>query len=184
LHEEAVMIKLRQPDRPYAPNTPIVAEKLTFFIDWVPTGLREMDAFFELAPVSADDVVYDLGSGDGRLVMTALEMGAGKAVGIEIDPRLISEAKAIARSNGFNGNLKFIEADFMTVDLSDASVVLCFLSPEIQSALKTKLESELKPGARVVTRTFGIAGWKPDGTTERDGEDFYLYIMSPDKSSR
>lgn len=176
------MIKIHEPTRPYIPSTPAAAGRLPFFIDWVPTSSAEMDAFFELAPVSGEDVVYDLGSGDGRLVMTALEKGAGKAVGIEIDPRLIREAEATARSNGFNGNLKFLEADFMTVSLKDASVVLCFLSPEIHSALKTKFECELKPGARVVTKSFDIGGWRSTRTVVKEGEDFYLYVMPPEKS--
>jgi len=175
------VIKIHEPNRPYAPDTPDTAKNLPFFIDWVPTALEEMDAFFELAPVSAKDVVYDLGSGDGRLVMTALEKGAGKAVGIEIDPRLIRQADATARSNGFNGNLRFLEADFMKVSLKDASLVLCFLCPIIQAALKAKFESELKPGTRIVTKSFDIEGWEPAQTITREGEDFYLYVMPVEK---
>ncbi len=177
------MIGLREIKRPYVPKTPAAAKKVPYFIDWVPTGLDDISPYFELAPVSALDVVYDLGSGDGRLVLAALKKGAGKAVGVELDPELIQDAKKAAKLNGFNDNITFVEADFMKVHLAEASVVLCYLSPEIYAALKPKFASELKSGARVVTQAWGIPGWEPARTIRKDGQYFYLYIMPSKKSN-
>ncbi len=94
------------------------------FIGWVPTSLEYINAFFELAPVSSADIVYDLGSGDGRLLFAAVEKGAGRCVGVDIDPDRVKVAKEAAESKGLNGKVTFIEADVMTVDLSPASLVL------------------------------------------------------------
>jgi ubiquinone/menaquinone biosynthesis C-methylase UbiE len=156
------------------------------FISFIPTPYERIDAFFELTPVSSSDVVYDLGSGDGRVLFAALEKGAGKAVGVELNPELIRTARESARSKGLEGRATFLEADLMQVNLADASVVLCYLSSTASTALKAKLESELKPGTRVVMESFPIPGWKPVRTVSRDYNiacfeylEFYLYVMPP-----
>jgi ubiquinone/menaquinone biosynthesis C-methylase UbiE len=152
------------------------------FIRFIPTPTDDIDGFFELVPLSASDVVYDLGSGDGRLLFAALDKGAGKAVGIDLDPERILEARETARSKGLDDRITFLEADVMETDLADASVVLCYLSTTASAALRPKLESELKPGTRVVMETFPVPGWKPVRTLERGYKHFYLYSMPPEIS--
>jgi ubiquinone/menaquinone biosynthesis C-methylase UbiE len=152
------------------------------FISFIPTPYDDIEGFFELVTLSSSDIVYDLGSGDGRLLFGALEKGAGKVVGIDIDPQRVHEAREIARSKGLDDRASFIEADVMDVSLADASVVLCYLSHSASAALKPKFESELKPGTRVVMESFPIPGWKPVKTFDREYKHFYLYTMPPELS--
>jgi SAM-dependent methyltransferase len=149
------------------------------FISFVPTPFDDIDNFFKLAPVSRGDVVYDLGSGDGRLLFAALDMGAGRAVGIELDPALVRRATFRAKEKGVEDRVTILRADVMEVDLSPATVVLCYLITAASAALKPKLEAELKPGARVVMESFPVHGWK---AVETRGEYkvFYLYRMPPE----
>ena len=157
------------------------------FIGFIPTPQEAVDGFFELAPVSSSDVVYDLGAGDGRLLFAALDKGAGRAVGIELDPECVRTVREIARSKGLDGRIEFLEADMMEVNLADASVVLCYLSYQASAVLKPKLESELKPGARVVMEGFPVPGWQPARTISGgyntefflEYPGYYLYTMPP-----
>ncbi|MFH1639162.1 MAG: methyltransferase domain-containing protein [Chloroflexota bacterium] len=153
------------------------------FIGWVPTPADRVDAFFELAPVTSEDVVYDLGSGDGRLVFAALAQGAGKAVGVELDPEHFRHAEETARNQGFVEKASFVNADVMKVNLAAASLVLCYLYPTASRALRPKLERELRPGSRVVMETFAIPGWKPSRQIEKGYTSFYLYVMPPEKTA-
>lgn len=147
------------------------------FISFIPTPDEYIDAFFELAPLSSSDVVYDLGSGDGRLLFAALDRGAGKAVGVELNPERVSEARKAARSRGLEDRISFLETDVMQVSLAEASVVLCYLSSSASVALKPKFESGLKPGTRVVMESFPVPGWKPARTIDKVYRQFYLYIV-------
>ncbi len=151
------------------------------FISWVPTPFDDIDNFFKLARVTSADVVYDLGSGDGRLLFAALDMGAGSAVGVELDPVQIDKAKKTAREKGVEDRVKFIQADVMDVDLSPATVVLCYLITAASAALKPKLEAELRPGTRVIMESFPVHGWKPI-ETRGEYKVFYLYRMPPEPS--
>ena len=150
------------------------------FISFIPTLHEEIDRFFELAPVSSSDVVYDLGSGDGRLLFTALDKGAGRAVGVELNLEHIRTAEETAKSKGVEDRITFVEGDVMEVSLSDATLVLCYLSTNASTALKPRLESELKPGTRVVMETFPVPGWKAVRTLDKGYKHFYLYIMPPE----
>ena len=149
------------------------------FISFIPTSLEGIDTFFKLAPVSHDDVVYDLGSGDGRLLFAALEKGAGKIVGVELDSALVLESKKTAEEKGVGDKAEFLEADVLDVNLSDATVILCYLFPSASEALKPKFESELKPGTRVVMESFPVKGWQPVKTEVFGYKTFYLYVMPP-----
>ena len=152
------------------------------FIGWIPTPSEYIDPFFELAPVSSSDIVYDLGSGDGRLLFAALEKGAGKCIGIDIDPERVNVSREAAKNNGVDDKLTFIEADVMEQDLSEASVILCYLLSSASAALRPKFENELKPGTRVVMESFPVPGWKPAKTEETNNKSYYLYIMPPEKT--
>lgn len=150
------------------------------FISFIPTPTESIDPFFKIAPVSSSDVVYDLGSGDGRLLFAALDKGAGRTVGVELNPEHIRTAEEIAKSKSVEGKITFVESDVMEVSLSDATLVLCYLSPAASTTLKPRLESELKPGTRVVMETFPVPGWKAVQIINKDYRHFYLYIMPPE----
>jgi len=154
------------------------------FISFIPTPPEHINSFFELAPVSLTDVVYDLGSGDGRLLFAALENGAGRVVGIELNPSHVRTARDIARNKGLEGKATFIEADIMEVNLAEATVILCYLSAGASGTLRPKFESELKPGTKVVMESFPVLGWKPTQVIYNDYKYFYLYIMPPEITER
>lgn len=149
-------------------------------LPFIPTPYEDIEAFFELAPVSSSDVVYDLGSGDGRLLFTALEKGVCRAVGVEWEPRRVYEARETARKRSLEGKVIFVEADVMDVNLSEATVVLCYLLPVISAPLKLKFQSELKPGTRLVMESFPIWGWKPAQVKVHGHKPFFLYLMPPE----
>ena len=147
------------------------------YIGFLPTPPEHIDAFFELAPVSSRDVVYDLGSGDGRLLFAAMDAGAGRAVGVELDGDKVRVSEETAKARELEEKVRFIEADVLDVDLSDASVVFCYLFPKASSDLRPKFEAQLRPGTRVVMESFSIPVWKPDETLVRDHKQFFLYTM-------
>ena len=149
---------------------------------WVPTPDVFIESFFELAPVSESDIVYDLGSGDGRLLFAAVDKGAGRCVGIDLDTECVQASRETARNKSLDGSITFIEGDMMANDLSPASVVLAYLFGSGCAALRPKLEKELKPGSRVVMEMYPVPGWKPAKTKEIHGRNFYLYIMPPEKT--
>jgi ribosomal protein L11 methylase PrmA len=149
------------------------------FIPLIPTPFEHVGPFFELAPVTAKDVVYDLGSGDGRLVFAAIEAGAGKAVGVELNLEHVQSATKKARQLDIEDRISFIHADVMDIKVSEATVILCYLITAASLALKPKFEAELRPGTRVVMESFPIPGWKADKTIFRDHKTHYLYCMPP-----
>lgn len=156
------------------------------FAGYTPTPSDEIDALFEFTPVSSSDVVYDLGSGDGRLLFAAIDKGAGRAVGVETDPELVRAARETARSKGLEDRITFLEVDLIEVSLADATVILCYLSSTASAALKQKFETELTPGTRIVMEDFPVIGWKPARTSSGGhthfygGTEFYLYIVPPE----
>jgi cyclopropane fatty-acyl-phospholipid synthase-like methyltransferase len=150
------------------------------FVTYVPTPFEHIGPFFALAPVSSNDVVYDLGSGDGRLLFSALEKGAGKAVGVELNPEHVNTARVKAKEQGLEDKATFIQSDVMDVDLSWATVIFCYLITAASAALKPKFEAELKPGTRVVMESFPVPGWKPEKTMLHEYKTFFLYRMPPE----
>jgi cyclopropane fatty-acyl-phospholipid synthase-like methyltransferase len=133
-----------------------------------------------LARVTSSDVVYDLGSGDGRIVIVAAQRFGARGVGIEIDPQLVERSRAIAREGGVADRATFIEGDLFTADLSRATVVTLFLSDFVNARLESKLKQELRPGTRIVSHQFPIGHWKPDATLRVDGAELFLWtIPSP-----
>lgn len=152
------------------------------FIGWIPTQPEYINPFFELCPVSSSDVVYDLGSGDGRLLFAALERGADRCVGIDIDPDRVNASREAAKSKGWDKKVNFIEADVMAVGLSEASVIFCYLLNTASTALRPKFEKELKPGTRVVMESFAVPEWKPAKVSEINGRSFYFYTIPAEKT--
>ena len=141
-----------------------------------PTRHNVADAMLRLANVTASDVVYDLGSGDGRIPIIAAQKYGAKAVGIELDPRLVELSWQIANQAEVAGRVSFIVGDLFAADLSKATVVTTYLSPSIMKALAPKLRA-LKPGTRIVSHQFVMPGWKPDKQIKVDESDVFLWIV-------
>jgi Methyltransferase domain len=144
-----------------------------------PTPQPAVERMLALAEIKKGDVVYDLGSGDGRLVIAAAKKFDVKAVGFEIDPGLVKLARENVRKEGVERLVEIRQQDFMTADLAPASVLTLYLSHDGNLALKTKLMNELKPGARVVSYTFDMGDWTPNYTESyRDaaGDTQLLYL--------
>jgi len=141
---------------------------------WVPTGKKTVQSMLELANVSAEDVVFDLGSGDGRIIFSAASRGA-KAVGIDINPFWIIWCRVRSLLYGFQDSVKFVYGNFFDHDLSEASVVTMYLLQETNERIQNKLASELEIGARVVSHVFTFPGWNP--VQEDKKTDIRLYII-------
>lgn len=132
----------------------------------------------QLANVRAGDVVYDLGCGDGRIVVAAARRAKGvRAVGVDIDPRRIAEAEANARKAGVADRTRFIREDLFLVDLREATVVTLYLLPSLNVRLRPKLLAELAPGARIVSHGFDMGDWKPARVERAGSSDIYLWIV-------
>ncbi len=129
---------------------------------FIPTPIEVVDRMLELAQVSKNDVVYDLGSGDGRIVIKAAKEYGARGVGIEIDPKLVKQSRAKAKEDGVSHLVEFRVQDVMKVDVSDATVVTIYLTSEFNSKLRPILEKQLRPGARVVSHDHETKGWTPD----------------------
>ncbi|HEY3154467.1 MAG TPA: methyltransferase domain-containing protein [Candidatus Binatia bacterium] len=135
-------------------------------IPFVPTPIEVVDRMLELAEVKKGDVVYDLGSGDGRIVIRAAKKFGVKAVGIEMDSWLLDKARKDARAAGVSHLVAFRAEDALKADISRATVVTLYMLPWFNEAMKPSLKKFLKPGARIVAHDFGIEGWKPDETVK------------------
>jgi SAM-dependent methyltransferase len=149
---------------------------------YVPTPPEVVTEMLKLAGVTKDDVVYDLGSGDGRIVIAAAKEFGARGVGVEISPKLVAEARANAERAGVADRVRFVEQDLFAADLREATVVTLYLLPELNLKLRPKLLAELRPGARVVSHLFDMEDWKPDRTFtwDRDDTEVYLWIV-PEK---
>ena len=149
-------------------------------INYVPTPLPVVERMLELARVGKDDVVYDLGSGDGRIVITAAQKYGARGVGIEVNPVWVRDARVIAERLGVADRVSFRIEDLFLSDLSDATVVAFYLFPTVNRKLQPKLARELKPGTRVVSHEYGIGDWAPDHTETMlvDGERHVIHLWT------
>lgn len=135
------------------------------------------DAMLKLAHITKDDVVYDLGSGDGRIVVLAAQKYGARAVGIEIDRHLVEISRTVAREGEVADRVSFIEGDLFTADISNATVVTLWLSTTVNRRLEAKLRRELRPGTRIVSRQFPIGAWPPDETVKIGEEILRLWTI-------
>jgi predicted RNA methylase len=138
---------------------PPVNKKLDYFVPFVVTPPKVIDRMLEMAGLSSDDVVYDLGSGDGRIVITAAKKYKARGVGIDIDSRRILEAREYAERHGVSDLVKFREKDALKVDLTGATVVTVYMSMQFNQKLRPVLESDLDAGDRVVAHNYAVPGW-------------------------
>jgi len=140
-------------------------------VPFVPTPMDVAEKMLEVAGVTEGDVVYDLGCGDGRIVVLAAKKFGARGVGVEIDPELVWEAERMAEREGVADRVTILYQDALQTDLSEATVVALFLLPKLNRLLRPKLLAELKPGARVVSHDFDMGSWEPDEEVEVKGSD-------------
>jgi precorrin-6B methylase 2 len=141
---------------------------------FVPTPPEVVKGMLDLAQIRDGDVLYDLGSGDGRIPIAAVQRAKVKATGIDIDPQRVSEAKANAQQQGVADKVTFKQDDIFTTDFSDATVVTLYLLDSLNEKLRPRL-MKLKPGTRIVSHAFRMGDWEPETEQEIDGRRIYLW---------
>lgn len=149
-------------DVPYVPTPPAVVEKM-----------------LELAELRPGDLVYDLGCGDGRIVIAAVKRPDVRGVCVDIDPARIAESKANAAREGVADRIRFVEGDIFEVPFSDATVVTMYLLPAVNIKLRPRILNELKPGTRVVSHAFDMDDWKPERQVLEGGSMVYRWTVPP-----
>jgi hypothetical protein len=152
--------------------------KVDLDVPFVPTPMSVVDKMLEMAEVKGDDVLYDLGSGDGRIPVIAAKRLGTRGVGIDIDPRRIEEANQRAKDEGVTDKVKFIQGDIFKEDFSEATVVTLYLLPDVNLRLKPRL-LEMKPGTRIVSHNYDMGDWKPEKqetVTSDTGSTHYVYF--------
>jgi SAM-dependent methyltransferase len=150
-------------------------------VPYVSTSPAVVQGMLKLAQVKAGDVIYDLGCGDGRIVIAAVRDFHAIGTGFDLDPDRIADANENASRAGLSGRAKFVTADLFDVDLSKATVITLYLLPTVNMQLRAKLLA-LKPGTRIVSHAFGMGDWKPDKTEEIEHSTIYFWTV-PKKNS-
>lgn len=149
----------------------------------VRTPPEVVNEMLRLARVGPDDVVYDLGSGDGRIPIAAARDFGARAVGVELDPGLVAESVRNAQRAGVTGRTRFLLEDIFKADIREATVVILYLSPDMNLRLRPKLLGELTPGSRIVSHDFPIGDWKPERVVHVTGPDrthvLSLWVVPP-----
>jgi predicted O-methyltransferase YrrM len=149
-------------------------------VPFVPTPREVVDAMLAMARVGPNDVLYDLGSGDGRIVIAAAKQFGTRGVGYDIDPARIREANVNARRAGVTDKVRFVLGDIFDADISEATVVTLYLLPEVNLQLRPKLLRELRPGTRVVSHRFDMGDWVPERRerVEVHGADHFVFFWT------
>jgi ribosomal protein L11 methylase PrmA len=160
---------------PAAPQQPTPRRKPD--VVYVPTPPEVVTAMLDIANVTKDDVVYDLGCGDGRIVIAAAAKRGARGVGIDIDPARIKEATENAKAAGVADRVTFLEQDLFESDIREATVVMLYLLPELNLRLRPKLWKELKPGTRIVSHIFDMDDWNSEKMVEIDGHQVYFWVV-------
>jgi SAM-dependent methyltransferase len=143
---------------------------------YIPSPDPVVQAMLAMAEVGPNDVLYDLGCGDGRIVIAAATRGA-RGVGVDIDPELILQARRNARASGVEDRVTFLRQDLFDTNLREATVVTLYLLPGVNMKLRPKLLAELPPGARVVSHSFHMGDWAPARTDRVSGARVYLWVV-------
>ena len=145
---------------------------------FVPTPPEVVAAMLKVAKVGKGDIVYDLGSGDGRIPISAVkDFGAARATGIDIDPQRIKEANANLQASGVGDRVRFLNQDLFETNISEATVVTLYLLPSLNLKLMPKLMKELKPGTRIVSHAFDMGDWVPEQTLEVEGRRVFYWTI-------
>jgi precorrin-6B methylase 2 len=151
------------------------AEKRSPDVHYVPTPPEVVDEMLKMAEVKKGDIIYDLGSGDGRIVITAAKKFGTRGVGIDIDPARIKEAQQNAQAAGVANLVKFRNEDLFTAKISEATVVTLYLLDTLNEKLRPKLWRELKPGTRIVSHAFRMGDWQPEKNADVNGRQVYFW---------
>ena len=160
-----------------APAAQAPAPTRTPDVIFVPTPQEVVDAMLKMAKVGPNDVIYDLGSGDGRIPVTAAKTYGARGIGIDIDPQRIREANANAQKEMVTDKVRFMNQDLFTTDISEATVVTLYLLPSLNLKLLPKLNRELKPGTRIVSHAFDMGDAKPLQTENINGRTIYFWTI-------
>jgi pimeloyl-ACP methyl ester carboxylesterase len=156
---------LAQTDQPYSD------------VPYVGTPAKVVEAMLDIANIKAADVLVDLGSGDGRIVIAAAKKFGIKSIGVEIEPDLVRKSEQLAREEGVAANTRFVQSDIFEYDLRAASVVMVYLTPGVNLRLRSKLLAELKPGTRVISHRFDMGSWVPTRKITVEDEEIYLWVV-------
>lgn len=160
------------------PASPVQVEtEIHKDVPYVPTPHETVAKMLEMAKIDKNDLVYDLGSGDGRIVIAAAKNYGARGVGIDIDPERIAEANQNARDAGVIDRVRFIQGDLFEADLRPATAVTLYLLSSVNLKLRPRLLEQLRPGTPVVSHDFDMGEWEPDQETTRGGDDIYLWII-------
>ena len=165
----------------FAQNQPY-ANKLA---PYVGSPVHVVDRMLEMANIKPGETLYDLGCGDGRILIAAAQKYPVKAVGVEISPKLVAQATASIQKAGLESKARVVQGDLMTADISSADVVTIYLATSLNEQLRPRLDKYLKPGARVISHDYAVPGWKPSKIDKGDGPRghlIYLYEMPPLKN--
>lgn len=144
---------------------------------FVPTDELVVEAMLKMAAVTKDDILYDLGCGDGRIVVAAAMEREAQAVGVDMDPRRITEANALAELVSVTDRVTFLQEDLLTVDFSTATVVTLYLLPSLNLKLKARIFNELQPGTRIIAHAFNMGRWQPDAKRAMGGVYIYKWVV-------
>lgn len=151
-------------------------------IGYLPTPQAVVEAMLELADVNSNDVLYDLGSGDGRVLITAAQRFGTRGIGIDIDPKRVRQGTENAQKAGVSDRVTFRQQDLFESTFSDATVVVLYLLPHLNLKLRPALLHQLRPGTRIVSHDFDMADWQPDRVVQVQAEEpatLYLWVLSP-----
>jgi ubiquinone/menaquinone biosynthesis C-methylase UbiE len=149
---------------------------------FVPTPSDVVTKMMEMAKVTRSDTVYDLGCGDGRIVITAAQKYGARGVGIDIDPERVKEATENVRKAGVADRVKIVRGDLFEANISEATVVTLYLLTDLNLKLRPKLLKDLNPGTRVVSHAFSMGDWKPERTEDVSGTTVYLWRIPQRKA--
>lgn len=171
-----------------APTTTAQPQERQANVPYVPTPEKVVDRMLKLANVSSNDVLYDLGSGDGRIPITAVQKyGASRATGIEINPQLVQRSRENSQKAGVTDRVAFLQQDLFQTDLSQATVVTLYLLPSVNLQLQPKLLQELKPGTRIISHDFDMGEWKPERVERVQGparqHTIYYWVVPENPSA-
>jgi len=163
-------------------SQPLIAQRLGSGdvepdIFYVPTPYVVVEAMLEAADIEPTDVVYDLGSGDGRIVISAARDYGATGIGVEIDPKYIDMARLNAAANNVTDKVTFIQADLFEIEFTDATVITLYLSDQLNLRLLPKLLDDLKPGTRIVSHEFALGDWEPEQSLNINGHRVHYWVV-------
>jgi len=160
----------------FAFATPGFAQEVRLDVPYVPTSQTTVDEMLKIANVTAKDYVIDLGSGDGRIVVSAAKLGA-TAMGVDINPQRIKESHENAKAAGVTDKVKFFQQDLFQTKFSDATVLTMYLLPSVNLRLRPTILGEMKPGTRIVSHDFDMGDWKPDQFKDLGTDQVYFWLV-------